>query len=48
MPGLDSVERGKRELVGKLKGKEALFSERLPVPRDMVLLEDSDEEPVTD
>merc|ERR1719228_2874349 len=42
------VEKGRLDLVDMLKEKKALLAERLPVPRDMVLLEDSDEEPVTD
>ena len=35
-------------LVGKLKNKESMFDKKLPVPKDLVLLEDSDEELETD
>jgi histone-lysine N-methyltransferase SETDB1 len=42
------VERGRAALVGRLRAGGALLEDRLPVPGDMVVLEDSDEEPVTD
>ena len=35
-------------MTGVFPGQEPLLESRLPVPRDMVVLEDSDEEPVTD
>ena len=35
-------------LENKLRNGESMFAERLPVPKDLVLLEDSDEEPATD
>ena len=44
----EEVERGRRRLLGRLERGEDVLAERLPVPRDMVVLEDSDEEPATD
>ena len=45
----EKVEEGRNELVEKLRDKnQTVLSSPLPVPRDMVILEDSDEEPVSD
>ena len=45
----EKVDEGREELVEKLRDKDQrVLSCPLPVPRDMVILEDSDEEPVTD
>ena len=37
-----------KSLVDKLHNKESMFTMKLPVPKDLVLLEDSDEEQETD
>ena len=45
----ERVESGRAELVNVLRNQDQkVLSQPLPVPRDMVILEDSDEEPVTD
>ena len=45
----EKVNEGRQELVEKLRDQnQRVLSSPLPVPRDMVILEDSDEEPVTD
>jgi len=43
-----TVKDQQKLLVDKLHKKESMFSEKLPVPKEMVLLEDSDEEQETD
>ena len=44
----DIVDSHRRRLLRKLEDGESLLSEQLPVPRDLVLLEDSDENSETD
>lgn len=44
----DIVDSHRRRLLQKLEDGESLLSEPLPVPRDLVLLEDSDENSETD
>ena len=44
----DKVDSQRRRLLRRLEDGESLLSEPLPVPRDLVLLEDSDENSETD
>ena len=44
----DIVATQHKALLRKIKDRVSLFSEKLPVPKDLVLLEESDEEPETD
>ena len=43
-----TVMEQQKSLVDKLHNKESMFTMKLPVPKDLVLLEDSDEEQETD